>query len=344
MLKSKFILLLVVVTVIVFAVAMYRAFSRVSAHTEDRAKAANLIVYTHSSFIDAYGPGAELKAEFEKSCVCTVEYVDVGGAAALIERIKLDPSRRVDVVVGLDYLLLSRAAENIRFQEIDRPEIKWNEAIKTLTFARFVPYDWSPMGFIYRQGEVEPAHSWSELTQKMAAKSVSLQDPSLSTPGLEWLYWLFSTSSDLSAQLKSLNRVVHSYSPSWSAAYGLFKKDQTRATFSYLTSLAYHWQDEKDRRYQFMVFNEGQPLQVEYAAVPEACWNCNVAKKFVEFLTSPFAQKIIAAKNYMLPVAQDAETPTVFAELPKVKILDSKQTEEFVKQQASLIELWRVSR
>ncbi|NJL25998.1 MAG: hypothetical protein HC902_13080, partial [Calothrix sp. SM1_5_4] len=33
---------------------------------------------------------------------------------------------------------------------------------------------------------------------------------------------------------------VQSVSPSWSFAYGLFKKEQVRFVFSYLTSLAYH--------------------------------------------------------------------------------------------------------
>lgn len=341
---KKIVFALAILTV-VFAVALSQMFLKTKSHREDRVKAANLIVYTHSSFMDAYGPGAELKLEFEKTCECTVEYIDAGGAASALERIRLDPKRRVDVIMGLDHLILARAAQSIRVQDIAAPSnTEWVESIKPFVYPRFVPYDWSPMGFVYRRGEVQPARSWPEAFAQLPKNSVSLPDPALSTPGLELLYWLFVSTPHFEDSLRRLKPIVHSYSPSWSASYGLFKKKQAKVTFSYLTSLVYHWQDEKDESYQFMVFQEGHPAQIEYAAVPDSCWNCNVAKNFVHFLISPFAQQKLAAKNYMLPVVNTISLGDAFLGLPNVKILGPEKLDEFVSRQNEWLELWRSSR
>ncbi|MCB0351076.1 MAG: hypothetical protein KDD38_07820, partial [Bdellovibrionales bacterium] len=220
--STKIIFSLSALTIIVFAIAMVKSFINLKSSRETRVKAANVIVYTHSSFMDAYGSGAELKAEFEKSCDCTIEYVDVGGAASAIERIKLDPERRVDVILGLDHLLLGRAAQHIKVQEIVPPDINWVKAIRPYVYSRFMPYDWSPMGFIYRKSETQPAKNWKEAFQSLPKNSMSVQDPSMSAPGLEFLYWLYATQEDFAAALKKVSPIIHTYSPSWSASYGLF--------------------------------------------------------------------------------------------------------------------------
>lgn len=330
--------------IFIFAVALTNSFLNTKSNRSERVKAANLVVYTHSSFMDAYGPGSELKSEFEKTCDCTIEYIDAGGAAAAIERVRLDPSRRVDVIMGIDHLLLARLAQNIKVQAIPAIDVKWSEAIRPFVYARFIPYDWSPMGFIYRKDETQPATSWSEAIANFSKNSISLQDPSMSAPGLEFLYWLFVLNNDFSKILKEINPFVHSYSPSWSASYGLFKNKQAKITFSYLTSLIYHWSEEKNENYQFMNFAEGHPAQIEYAVVPEVCWNCGTAKKFVEFLLTPSAQKILAEKNFMLPILDNLPLSEAYARLPQVKILSPEKLEEFARRQSELLEMWRLSR
>jgi thiamine transport system substrate-binding protein len=341
---KKIVLPLTVLTIFVFAAAISKSFLNFKSTHDERVQATNVVIYANSSFMDSYGPGSELKAEFEKTCECKIEYFNAGGAAAAIEKIRLDPKRRVDLILGVDHLLLTRLANSVPLQSITRPEIPWAEPLKTYVYTRYIPYDWSPMGFIYRTGEVKPAHSWQELEAALPLKSLSLQDPSLSTPGLEFLYWLYATTPDLATSLENLKPIVHSYNPSWSASYGLFKNGQARVTFSYLTSLLYHWKNEKDERYQFMNFDVGHPLQVEYAVVPEACWNCGDAKKFIEFLLTPTAQKILAEKNFMMPIRNDVQLDEIFAKLPKVKVLEANKLIDFTKNQSELIELWKTKR
>ena len=88
-----------------------------------------------------------------------------------------------------------------------------------------------------------------------------------------------------------------------------------------MTSPVYHVIEEKDSSFVSLEFKEEHPLQVEFAGVPENCQNCDAATKFVQFLQSDEAQKIIMNKNYMLPVVDKIKESTAF---DAVKIYKSK--------------------
>jgi thiamine transport system substrate-binding protein len=148
---------------------------------------------------------------------------------------------------------------------------------------------------------------------------------------------------DLIQQLKPK---VHSYSPDWSAAYGLFRRGLAPYTFSYLTSLVYHWQEENDFTYEAVAITEGHPVQIEYAGVPDTCLSCGIGQSFVGFLTEPAIQKIIMEKNFMLPVVRGiAEKAPYFQDLPHLKLLPPDGMEQFVDGKATLLQDWeRASR
>ena len=341
--QKRFFILILVLTVIAFSAGLIRHLSRTARTSDKRAKEVTLIVYAPTSFVDSYGPGEILKKNFEAHCACTVIYVDVGSGRLAIDRMAAAPKNRVDVVLGLDLLLLKNAASQVKFQALNELSTKWQKPIRGFSFQRFMPYDWSPMGFVYR----EPTKDFSTPPSFAAAlaswpeKSLSLADPSSSTVGLEWLYWVYRTQSNPTESLQKLSHLTSVVTPTWSAAYGLFKKHQVNSTFTYLTSLLYHWQVEKDESYRFLPFQEGHPIQVEYAAVPESCWNCTTAKNFVEYLVTPEAQKIIAEKNYMLPVIENVSLDPIFENLPTVTPLGLEKIDDFLNQQAQLIEAWR---
>jgi len=347
--KTKLAVLLFLATILTFAVVLSLMFRRTANRSEARKQEINLIVYAPKSFIDSFGPGDAIKKQFEEKCQCTVEYIDVGGSATTIEKIKLDEKRRVDVVVGMDLLLLDRVFHSIRVQDLEKPQVELRDELKDMVFPRFVPYDWAPMGFIYRKGELKESQSLQAFLAEAPEKSVALEDPEVSSTGLEWLYWLYKTAtlnqslnqSKFEGALQSLRRVTAMVAPTWSSAYGLFKKNQAKAVFSYQTSLVYHRAVEKDYRYEFMQFSEGHPAQIEYAFVPDACWNCTVAKKFVENLLTPEVQKILAEKNFMLPVIKNVELSEEFQKLPKVKILPREGLDQFARRQSEIIEEWK---
>ncbi len=341
--QKKFVFFFLALTVLAFGVGIGRFILKTARNSDNRRKLVTVVVYAPTSFVDSYGPGEDLKKMFETTCDCTIVYVDVGSSRLAIDRMAFDPKKRVDVVVGLDLLLLKTAATRVKFQELNDLSAPWQDQLRGFSFRRFTPYDWSPMGFVYREPnkDLPKVASLEAALNELPEKSISLADPNSSTVGLEWLYWLFRTSTNVDESLRKLARLTYIVTPNWSASYGLFKKHQVPMTFSYLTSLLYHWQVEKDHSYQFMQFSEGHPVQVEYAAVPEACWDCAVAKNFVQFLTSVEAQKVLAQKNYMLPAVKNIPLDSSFEELPKVKTLGLEKIDEFVTQQPQLIEVWK---
>ena len=65
-------------------------------------------------------------------------------------------------------------------------------------------------------------------------------------------------------------------------------------------------------------------MQIEFAGVPETCQNCEAGFRFIEFMNSDEAQKIIMTKNYMLPVSSVAKETTEFDTLKIYKLIDFK--------------------
>ena len=85
-------------------------------------------------------------------------------------------------------------------------------------------------------------------------------------------------------------------------------------------------------------FKESHPIQVEFAGVPETCQNCDSAIRFVQFLQSDEAQKIVMNKNYMLPIINRLKESTAF---DTVKIYKTKPFKLIEKNQLDAwIQLW----
>jgi thiamine transport system substrate-binding protein len=290
----------------------------------DRFAVKKLRVLTYSSFVGSIGPGSELFDLFKKEKNCDVEVLTAGDAGLLMERLKLaQTSVPVDVVIGLDQLQLSAARKKSNWRPLPLPDGDWaGEAMRDRP-EFFLPFDWSVMTFVYREGEAVPPRSFADLTDAKYKSGFALQDPRASTPGMQFVAWVKAVEGAGTGEfLAKFKPNVQSISPSWAFSYGLFKKKQADFVFSYVTSLAFHWGYEKDRSYQVVSLPEGHPVQVEYAGVPDGCRECELGAEFVYHLLDSSAQKIIMNKNYMLPVLNGVRAGTVFNELPRLKTLN----------------------
>ena len=229
----------------------------------------HLAIMTHSSFSSEFGPGPHLKKEFEKKCSCQIQYKNAGEAGLIVKKLQL--GAKADVVMGLDQFNIQGLSDSLSWKKVEVIK-NWNRHVSPIK--NFLPYDWSPMTFIYRKGEVPPPLSWSQLLSNNKYK-ISLQDPRSSTPGLQFLWWIYNLNDNsndndnsksidnktvttladsprsgdndnsLLHKLKALHQTNYRISPSWSTAYGLFKSGKTNMVFSYLSSLLYHWNEEK---------------------------------------------------------------------------------------------------
>lgn len=287
----------------------------------DRFVTKKIRILTYSSFAGPLGPGDPLIERFKKAKNCDVEVVTTTDAGLLLERLRLaQASMPVDAVIGLDQLQLADATAQSNWTALPTPPGDLHEDPLRGRPGFFLPFDWSPMTFVYRRGDSAPPAKFAELADPKYKGQFALQDPRTSTPGMQFFDWVRAIEGSHTTDfLTRFKPNVQSISPSWAFSYGLFKKKQAKFVFSYLTSLAFHWGFEKDRNYQVVSFSEGHPVQIEYAGVPGGCRECELGREFVTSMLDPEAQKIIMEKDYMFPVLKGVEKGTIFEKLPRLK-------------------------
>lgn len=314
--------------VVALAVYLLSGLSTDETGSEDALK-----VLAYSSFVNTWGPGPEIAKRFEKKTGVKVELRDAEDAGLLLKKLELFPA---DVVIGFDQLLLPAARVARAWRKLNAAGVRFEDET-------FIPFDWGPLAFVYRKGEVTPPAKLDDLLDARFKSTLALQDPRTSSPGLQFLFWVLDEKGvDAGFEyLSKLKPSIHTLGASWSTAYGVFQDGQAKLALSYLTSPLYHLTQEKDDRYRAAVFAAGQPVQIEYAGVPESCSQCGEAEMFARFLLEPEIQKILMTKNFMLPVVDDVRKGTEFENLPEVKILEIKSLDLLLRDRAELLERWR---
>lgn len=277
-----------------------------------------LTVYTYESFTADWGPGPKVKAAFEKTCGCTVNYVGVTDGVALLSRLKLEgKDTKADVVLGLDTNLVDEAKETGLFDPhgIDTSSLK---VPGNFTDDVFVPYDYGHFAVVYdTQAIKNPPKSMKELVEGDPTQKIVIEDPRTSTPGLGLLLWVKSVYGDKApeAWAKLKGRIL-TVTPGWSEAYDLFTKGEAPMVLSYTTSPAYHMIEDKTDRYQAASFSEGHYIQIEVAGLTKTSSNKDLARDFLKFMITPGFQDIIPTSNWMMPVATtSAPLPDAFNKL-----------------------------
>jgi thiamine transport system substrate-binding protein len=277
-----------------------------------------LTIYTYESFAAEWGPGPKVKANFEKSCDCVVEYVALADGVAMLNRLKLEgKNTTADVVLGLDTNLTAEAAATGLFgvhgADVAKSKVPggWSDAI-------FLPFDYGHFAVVYdTEKMMVPPKSLDELINGDATQKIILQDPRSATPGLGFLLWIKSVYGEKAGEAwAKLKPRILTTTPGWSEAYGLFTKGEAPMVFSYVTSPAYHMVVENSSRYQAASFAEGHYLQIEVAGVIGASPEKALAQKFMSFIQTPDFQNDIATTNWMMPAGEtNVALPEAFSKL-----------------------------
>ncbi|WP_113259519.1 thiamine ABC transporter substrate binding subunit [Agrobacterium cavarae] len=302
-----------------------------------------LTVYTYESFVSEWGPGPKVKAAFEKTCDCTVNFVGVADGVALLNRLKLEgASSKADVVVGLDTNLIAEAKDTGLFEAsgIDASVAKVPGGFKDDVF---VPYDYGHFAVVYdTQTLKNPPKSLKELVDGDPSQKIAIQDPRTSTPGLGLLLWVKSVYGDKApeAWAKLKDRVL-TVTPGWSESYGLFTKGEVPMVLSYTTSPAYHMVAEHSERYQAASFEEGHYIQIEVAGLLKNAPEKELGKTFLSFILTPGFQDAIPENNWMMPVTATSQPlPDAFNKLVQPTKTFLMSPEEVAKNRKAWIDEW----
>lgn len=302
-----------------------------------------LTIYTYESFTAEWGPGPKVKEAFEKTCGCTVNYVSTADGVALLSRLRLEgAATKADIVLGLDTNLIAEAKETGLFAPhgIDTGAVKVPGNFEDDVF---VPYDYGHFAVVYDSETLKnPPKSLKELVEGNPDEKIAIEDPRTSTPGLGLLLWVKSVYGNKApeAWAKLKNRVL-AVTPGWSEAYGLFTKGEVPMVFSYVTSPAYHIDQEKTERYKAAEFEEGHYVQVEVAGLVKSSHDPDLAKSFLRFMIGPTFQDVIPTTNWMMPAAATSTPlPDAFGKLISPKKTFLMSPEEVARYRKAWVEEW----
>jgi thiamine transport system substrate-binding protein len=284
-------------------------------------------VLTYESLVGEGALGPELRSRFEKKCGCRVQFEVAGDATQMLSKLQMERVRgkpRTQVALGIDQTLWSEArALALPWM----PKAKWVHQVSE----GFVPFDfgvmalmWNPTWKGFQGKKVEPPRSWKDLARPEWSKRFVLQDPRTSTPGLGWVMGAGEVFGAQATQyFHELRGQWLTLAPGWSASYGLFLKEQAPLVWSYTTSQAYHRKNEPLSKYEAVLFDEGNPLQIEGALVVKDAVQDSAARQlaqsFVEFLVSSEVQALIPERQWMFPAVEGVTLPLEFKTLPVPK-------------------------
>ena len=258
-----------------------------------------LTIYTYDSFTADWGPGPQVKKNFEEICDCELNWVAAADGAGLLNRLKLEgKNTQADIVLGLDNNLLAEARDSKLFvkSNADLSNIKLPEGFSD---EYFVPYDYSYFAVIYDSEKMKnPPRSLQELVDDTDGEKIVLGM-------LLWMKAVYGENAEKAWE--KLNKRVLTVTPGWSESYGLFTKGEVPMVLSYTTSPAYHIIAEGSERYKAIPFDEGHYLQVEVAGVTTKGSENPLSAKFMDFMTGPGFQDVIPETNWMLPAGKTSK-------------------------------------
>ena len=304
--------------------------------------AKTLTIYTYGSFVSEWGPGPRIKSAFEKTCDCTLNFVGLADAVAILGRLKFEgDTARADIVLGLDMGLVAEAKATGLFapHAIDTSALNVPGGWADETF---VPFDYGYFAFIYDKTRLaSPPKSLEELVDGTA--SVIIQDPRSSSPGLGLMLWMRKVyGADAGDAWARLAPRIITVTNGWSESYGLFLKGEADMVLSYSTSPAYHITVDKDDRYRAAPFAEGHYIQIEVAAKLARSPEPGLAEDFLAFLVSGEAQAMLPTTQWMYPVRDvKGALPPAFGQLIEVSTPLSFTSREVMANRAKWVAQWR---
>lgn len=279
-----------------------------------------LTIYTYDAFAADWGPGPQLKAGFEATCGCTLDWVVADDSIGALRRVQLEgDTTPADLIVGLDTAIAGEARDTGLFADhgltltgLALPD-DWTDA-------QFVPVDYSHFAFVYDTDTTEvPPTSFEELIALPDDVKIVIQDPRSSTPGLGLVLWIKAAYGDRAPEIwAGLKPHILTITRGWSEAYALFLDGEADMVLSYTTSPAYHLLEEDDDTIHAAIFTEGHFPQIEVAGILKSSAHQELAADFLTYLTSPEAQQIVAMTNWMFPIVDlSGSLDPAFAALPQ---------------------------
>ena len=303
-----------------------------------------LTIYTYESFASEWGPGPQIKAEFEKTCECAVTFVGLDTSLGVLGRIRLEGAgSKADIALGLDTGYTEQARNTGLFEAhgLDLSgKLALPDDIGAWRDKEFVPFDWGYFAFVYDETRLQnPPSSFRELIDSDA--KIVIQDARTATPGTGLVLWVNAAYGNEAPEIwQGLQPRIVTVTKGWWDSYSMFLEGEADMVLSYTTSPAYHLIAEGKDNYAAAAFDEGHYTQIEVAGILKSSKNKQLARDFLAALVEPAMQSLLPTTNWMYPVGRSATLPDGFETLiqPEKSLLFSPG--EVLENRKGWVDAW----
>ncbi|WP_370931888.1 thiamine ABC transporter substrate binding subunit [Bartonella sp. DGB1] len=301
-----------------------------------------LTIYTYSGFAGPYGVGPKAKAEFEKTCNCEVVFTSPGHSLDILNKIKLEgKNTRADIAMGLDNNVIHEATKTGLFVKHNLKTPKYSIAVD-FNDDIFIPFDYSYFAFLYDKDKIKKVPtSMDDFINNFPDANFIMSDPRVSTPGLGLVLWMKDLYGDKAPEMwKKLKPRLVTVAPSWGTSYNLFLKGQSDYVLAYTTSPPANLFYNKKDNHDVLIFNDGNYVQLEVAALTVKGDKNPLARQFLEFMLSPRFQNIIPEVNWMWPSVTPKDKLPIFKDVKEPKKVLMIPSEEVSKNRQKWVNEW----
>ncbi len=291
--------------------------------TNTTVQPATLTVYAYDSLTAEYGLLPNVVKDFEERNNVQLDIVSFSDTGSMLNQLIVEKDApKADIVMGLDNVDYVQANENNVLAPYtpervnDIPEDLWFDKEFTMT-----PFDYGYIGFVYDSEQIsfsEPI-SLLDLAGPEYAEKIIIEQAGASSPGTQLLLWTNAALGDETADRFWLQMAdtVFQVAPDWSTAYyTLFLGGEAPIVLSYLTSPAYHIDQEDTHQYKTIPIKEGYIQQVEGVGVVAGSDQPELAGNFIDYLLEDSVQNAIPTTQWMFPILGDPTTwPQAYSEI-----------------------------
>lgn len=275
-----------------------------------------LTIYAYDSLTADYGLLPAITDQFEAEQGVEVELVSFADTGAMLNQLIVERAEpKADVVIGLDNINFTDVVTYNLFTPY-RPQ-RADDLDPTVVFDdqfTMTPFDYGYIGWVYDSEQItfpEPV-SLQELANDPAySDKIIIEQAGLSSPGTQLMVWAQAALDDDDANefAGALSKQVLTVAPDWNTAYySMFLNGEAPIVLSYLTSPAYHIDQEATDRYQAIPITDGYVRQVEGVGIVAGTANATAAQAWVDYLLTNEVQNTIPTTQWMWPVLGDAST------------------------------------
>lgn len=287
-----------------------------------------LTIYAYDSLTAEYGLLPKIIKSFEETNTIKINIVSFADTGSMLNQLIAEKNApKADVVLGLDNVNLPTVLKENLFTPYQpqragdiAPDLRFDDQF-TMT-----PFDYGYVGFVYdaQQLEFPEPISLAELAGPQYKDKIIIEQPGLSSPGTQLMLWSNAALGDTGADVfwRGMAANVLTVAPDWGTAYyTMFLNGEAPIVLSYLTSPAYHMDQEESVQFQAIPIKEGYIRQLEGVGVVahlslESTPQQMAARQFVDYLLTDEVQNEIPRTQWMFPIfGQPDQWPPAYQQI-----------------------------